>query len=136
MINKVILLGNTGKDPEIKEVSGTKLATFSIATTETYKDKSGEKKTNTEWHNVEAWGTLAGIIEKYVKKGDKLYLEGKITYQTYEKDGQKHTVTKIRISEMKMLSGKPEKVEVGTSQPAPATIPAVDEYENTDGLPF
>lgn len=137
MINKAIILGNTGKDPEIRMAGAAKVASFSLATTETYKNKAGEKITDTEWHNCEAWGALADVIEKYVKKGDKLYIEGKIIYQTYEKDGLKHNVTKIRVSQMVMIGSKPETKVI---QPDPKVIPTGDEFpdsfEDTDDLPF
>ena len=78
-VNKVILVGNLGKDPEIKKFdSGIKNASFSLATTEKYKNKSGEMVSNTEWHNIVVWGTLSEIAEKYLKKGSQIYLEGKI----------------------------------------------------------
>jgi len=105
MINKVTLLGNVGKDPEIKTTStGKKVATFSLATTEKY---SGESKTT--WHNIVVWEKLAEICEKYVKKGSQLFIEGKISYRVWEdKDGNKHNITEIVASEIKLLGGKPE----------------------------
>lgn len=90
MINKTILVGRVGRDPEIHEFPTGKLATFSIATTEKYTDKSGEKQESTEWHNIIVNGKLADVVEKYVKKGDLVYVEGKIKYQKYEdKAGEK-----------------------------------------------
>jgi len=105
MINKVTLLGNVGKDPEIKTTStGKKVATFSLATTEKY---SGESKTT--WHNIVVWEKLAEICEKYVKKGSQLFIEGKISYRVWEdKDSNKHNITEIVASEVKLLGGKPE----------------------------
>src|SRR5436190_23608091 len=84
-INKVILVGNLGKDPEVKTLeSGRKVATFTLATTESYKDKNGEKVDSTEWHNIAFWGPVADVIEKYLKKGNQIYMEGKIRSRSYE----------------------------------------------------
>ena len=83
-VNKVILLGNVGKDPEVKEVGSNSVAKFSLATNETYTNKNGEKVKNTEWHNIVFWGKVAEIIGKYVKKGDMLYVEGKIETRKHE----------------------------------------------------
>lgn len=107
-INKVILVGRTGKDPVVQYVKeNTPVARFNLATSETYKDKNGEKITNTEWHNLVAWKGLAKVIEQYVKKGQQLYVEGKLTYKEYEKDGQKKYFTEIVISSIEMI-GKSE----------------------------
>jgi single-strand DNA-binding protein len=97
-INKVTLLGNVGKDPEIKTFqNGGKVASFSLATTDSWKDKAtGERKSATEWHNIVVKNEgLVGILEKYVKKGSKLHVEGKLETRTYEKDGSKRYVTEI-----------------------------------------
>ena len=90
-INKVIIIGNVGNDPEVKRIdNGNAVANFSIATSETWKDKdSGQKQEKTEWHRIVVWGRLAEIIEQYVKKGSKLYLEGKLQTRSYEQDGAK-----------------------------------------------
>ncbi len=87
-LNKVMLIGRLGKDPEIRAISsGAKVANFSIATDESYKDKDGVKHEKTEWHNIVIWRGLAEVVEKYVKKGDLIYIEGKLTTEKYEKDG-------------------------------------------------
>ena len=107
MVNKVILVGNVGKDPEIKQINkDTKVASFTLATSETYKNKQGERVAETEWHNIAVWRGLANVVEKYVKKGSLLYIEGKITNRNYEKDGQTKYFTEIVASEMKMLGKK------------------------------
>lgn len=109
MINKVIILGNLGQDPEVTTLeNGNKVAKFSVATSETYKDKQGEKQTQTEWHNVEIWGNLATVAENYLKKGSKVYLEGKIKTDTWEKDGETKYKTKISAFVLKMLDCKPQ----------------------------
>lgn len=112
MVNSVALLGNLGNDPEVRTLeSNNKVATFSLATSETYKDKQGNKQTATEWHNVEIWGKLADVVEKYLKKGSQVYLEGKIKYKSWEKDGQKKYMTVINCNNMVMLGGKTQSSE-------------------------
>lgn len=123
-VNKVILIGNLGKDPEVKYLeSGTAVANFSLATSETYKDKNGERKTKTEWHNIVLWKGLAEIAEKYLKKGASIYLSGQITTRAWEnKDGETRYTTEIVGRELTML-GKSE-VKENASQ------------EDDDDLPF
>ena len=103
--NKVQLIGNLGNDPEIIALeSGKKLAKFSIATNESYKNAQGEVVKNTEWHNVIAWGKTAEIIEKYLAKGSEVAVEGKLTTRSYEdKEGVKRYVTEINCNELLML---------------------------------
>lgn len=105
-VNKVILIGNVGGDVKIHTFNdGNKVANFSLATSETYTKKStGEKVTDTEWHNVKASNKLAELCEKYVKKGSKLYCEGKIKTREYEVDGQKRFATEIQMFNMTFLS--------------------------------
>ncbi len=104
--NKVQLIGNLGMNPEVKTLDGgKKLAKFSIATNETYRNAKGDKVKETQWHNVVAWGKTAEIAEKYLTKGSEVAVEGKITYRNYnDKDGNKKYVTEIQISELLMLS--------------------------------
>ena len=106
--NKVQLIGNLGNDPEIINlVSGKKLAKFSVATNDSYKNQQGERVTDTQWHNVVAWGKTADIIETYVTKGKEVAIEGKLTSRSYEdKEGQKRYVTEIVCNELLMLGGK------------------------------
>lgn len=107
MINKVILVGNLGKDPETRSLDNDKtVCKFTVATSESYKDRNGNKIENTEWHNIEMWGGLAKVAGQYLTKGSKVYLEGKIKTDEYEKDGIKRYSTKIVANEMKMLDGK------------------------------
>jgi single-strand DNA-binding protein len=103
--NKVQLIGNLGNDPEIINLeSGKTLAKFSIATNESYKNAKGEKVTDTQWHNVVAWGKTAEIIEKYVSKGKEVAVEGKLTSRSYEtKEGEKRYVTEVVCNELLML---------------------------------
>ena len=108
--NKVQLIGNVGNEPEITNLeSGKKVAKFSIATNESYKDSKGEKVTNTQWHNIVAWGKIAEIVEKYVSKGKEVALEGKLTSRSYEtKEGEKRYVTEVVIDEILLLGIKGE----------------------------
>jgi single-strand DNA-binding protein len=103
--NKVQLIGNLGNDPEIINLeSGKTLAKFAIATNESYTNTKGEKITDTQWHNVVAWGTTAQIIEKYVTKGKEVAIEGKLTSRSYDdKDGTKRYITEVVCSELLML---------------------------------
>lgn len=106
--NKVQLIGNLGNDPEIIALeSGRKLAKFSLATNESYKDVNGEKQTKTDWHNIVAWGKTAEIIEKYVTKGKEVAIEGKLTTRNYEtKEGEKRYTTEVVCNELLMLGSK------------------------------
>jgi single-strand DNA-binding protein len=103
--NKVQLIGNLGNDPEIITLeSGKKLAKFSLATNESYKDASGQKVDNVQWHNLVAWNKTADIIEKYVTKGKEVAIEGKLTSRSYEtKEGEKRYVTEVVVSELLMF---------------------------------
>ena len=108
MRNKVTLIGNLGQNPEVKELGeGKKLAKFSLATNETYRNRAGEKVTDTQWHNLTAWGKTADIIEKYLKKGSEVAVEGKLLNRNYtDKEGVKRYVTEIQVNELVMLGGK------------------------------
>jgi single-strand DNA-binding protein len=109
--NKVQLIGNLGQNPEIKTLDGgKKLAKFSIATNEAYRNANGEKVIETQWHNLIAFGKLAEIIEKYITKGSEVAVEGKLTYRTYnDKDGVKKYFTEIQVNELLMLGEKASK---------------------------
>lgn len=104
-LNKVLLIGNLGRDPELKmTTSGQPVARFSIATTETWKDKAGEKQSKTEWHNIVVWGKQAEIAEKYLKKGKQILIEGRIQYREYQdQQGVKKTACDIRCDNFQML---------------------------------
>ncbi len=106
--NKVQLIGNLGNDPEIITLeTGKKLAKFSLATNENYKDASGEKQTKTHWHNLVAWGKAADIIEKYITKGKEIAIEGKLSTRSYEtKEGENRYVTEVIVNELLMLGNK------------------------------
>jgi single-strand DNA-binding protein len=142
-VNKVILIGNLGADPEVRHLqNGASVANFRIATSETYKDRqTGEKREQTEWHNIVAWRGLAEITERYLRKGSKVYVEGKLrTRQWQDKDGNTRYTTEIHADEMTMLdrpsTGAPvqQAASVAAAQPAPAAGGA-QEME-VDDLPF
>ena len=106
-LNKVILIGNLGRDPETRYLpNGDAVANISVATTETWKDKGGEKQEKTEWHRVTLYRRLGEIAGEYLKKGSQVYIEGRIEYREYEKDGVKRFSTDIIASEMKMLGSR------------------------------
>ncbi len=107
-VNKVILVGRVGKEPEVRNLeNGASVANFSLATSETYKDKTtGEKKEITDWHNIVLWRGLAEITQKYVHKGDMLYIEGKMRTRSWEKDGVTRYTTEVIGDNMTMLSTK------------------------------
>lgn len=106
MRNKVQLIGHVGQDPEIKNLEGgKKVASFSIATSDSYKNEKGEKVDQTEWHRIVAWGNSAEIIEKYVTKGNQIGIVGKLTHRTYDdKDGIKRNVTEVLVNEVLLMS--------------------------------
>jgi len=106
--NKVQLIGNLGKDPEIKNLTSGKIkASFSLATSDYYKNGEGEKVTDTQWHNVIAWGKLAEIAENYLQKGNKVAVEGKLIHRVYDdNDGQKKYITEVVANSLMMLDAK------------------------------
>lgn len=138
-INKVILIGNLGRDPEVMTFdNGVKKATFSLATTESYKNKEGNRVEQTEWHNIVLWRGLAEVAEKYLQKGNQIYLEGKIKTRSYEQDGVKKYVTEILGDNMTML-GRREGGESGDYQRQPQSADTASEPETPapdDDLPF
>jgi single-strand DNA-binding protein len=155
-LNKVMLIGNVGKDPEVTTLDkGGKVAKFTLATSEKYTDKSGNKTERTDWHNIVAWGPLADLVEKYVVKGKQLYLEGQIRNRSWEQDGVKKFATDINITQLVFLSngnggsnGKAEnssssseapkaaaaKKSTTTKAPEPVVTPAMDDTD--EDLPF
>ncbi|UXP33587.1 single-stranded DNA-binding protein [Reichenbachiella agarivorans] len=143
-VNKVILVGNLGKDPEVRHLeNGRAVANFSMATSETYKNKQGERVTTTEWHNLVLWSPLAEIAEKYLKKGNQVYIEGKLTSRSYEdKDGVTKYITEVVGREMTLLGGRPDGAASGdyssNSQPTKTEIvdSTVEDSNEIDDLPF
>lgn len=146
-VNKVILVGNVGKDPEVRHIdSGVAVANFPLATSETYTAKNGEKVTTTEWHNIVLWRGLAEVAEKYVTKGRQLYIEGRIRTRSYDdKDGIKRYTTEIYGDVMQLLGSRDSNQGIDNSASAqetsraagqPSTSPEGDEPEGEDDLPF
>ena len=126
-VNKVVIVGNLGSDPERKDVNDTSLTTFSLATSESW-SKDGEKVEKTEWHRCVAWRKVADIIGEHSKKGDKLYIEGKLQTRSYDKDGQTHYATEIVVNDFTFLSGG--KGDGGQATAAPQEVAVGDD------LPF
>ena len=106
--NKVQLIGNLGNAPEVKTLeSGKKMARFNVATNEVYRNAKGEKVTETQWHNLVAWGKVAEIVEKYLTKGKEVAIEGKLVNRSYnDKDGNKKYITEVQVSELLLLGAK------------------------------
>lgn len=146
-VNKVIILGNLGADPEVRVLSsGTKVARLRIATSETYTSKTGEKVTNTEWHSVNVWRGAAEVAEKYLAKGRQVYIEGKLRTRSYDdKDGVTRYVTEIEADTLTLIGGRPDGDSGGnqersesSSKAAPTKNLAPDspDDDSFDDLPF
>lgn len=149
-VNKAILIGNLGADPEVKQLeSGSKLSTFSLATNESYRDKqSGERRTITDWHRIVAFDQLAELVEKYLSKGRQVYVEGRIKTRSFEdKDGNPRKIVEIRADTITFLGGRDSAASgesetpdyaastgAGASSPEVSQQPASGSYE--DDLPF
>lgn len=119
-INKVILIGNLGQDPQIKFLDGgNAVANFSIATSESWTDKQGEKKDRTEWHRIVAWGKLAELCGEYLKKGRQVYVEGKLQTRKYEKDGVERYTTEVVATDVKFLGQKGDQSRAVGDEDAP-----------------
>ena len=139
-LNKVMLIGNVGSEPDIRATSsGTQVAKVSLATNRQWKDGSGQQKEKTEWHRLTFFGRLVDIVDQWVKKGDRLYVEGRIEYSESESDGQKKYWTDVIVSEMVMLGSTTGGAGGGRgggfqSDPSPAPAPPISEPD--DDLPF
>ena len=141
MINKVILVGRLGKDPEIRSTpSGQTVAKFSLATDERFTDKSGEKQERTEWHNIVAWGKLGEICGQYLRKGKLVYIEGAIRTDSWDdkESGQKKYRTEIVANTMKMLDRRGDEEGGGSYSGArkPATAGAATHMDDDEEVPF
>ena len=161
-LNKAMLIGNVGRDPEVRYLDGqsgsAKVATFTLATTERYRDRNGEVRENTEWHNIVAWRNTADVVEKYVKKGTQLYIEGRIRTRSWDdQTGNKRYTTEIIADNLQLLGKKadnPGGYQSATQQTTPSysqptqqayapvaqqsvTQPVVNsQMDDTDDLPF
>jgi single-strand DNA-binding protein len=143
-LNKVQLIGNLGRDPEVRVTgSGTRVATLSVATSREWTDRSGQKQEKTEWHKVSCWDKLAEVCERYLTKGDRVYVEGSVEYRQVEQDGQVRYFTDIRAREMIMLGGRGDRPEsmsgpAGSSTSAGSSMKDFtdDALAGEDDLPF
>ena len=137
-INKVILVGRLGQDPEIKYTAGGQaLARFSLATDESFKDRNGEQQRRTEWHNIVAWRRLAEICGEYLTKGKLVYIEGRLRTRKWEdREGNKRSTTEIEAREMQMLSPRGEGDQGSASAPAEGASPATAPEITDDDIPF
>lgn len=128
-LNKAMLIGNVGKDPEVRYLDGqsAKVATFTLATTERYRDRNGEVRENTEWHNIVAWRSTADVVEKYVKKGTQLYIEGRIRTRSWDdQTGNKRYTTEIIADNLQLL-GKKADNPGGYQSPAQQSAPSYNQ---------
>ena len=145
-INKVILIGNLGKDPETRySQGGNPITNFSVATSDSWRDKqSGEQQERTEWHNVVCFSRLAEIAGEYLRKGSKVYIEGSLRTSNWEKDGQKHYRTEVIAREMQMLDGRgggggdppPNGFESSAPPSQPQNAPTLTDDDFDDDIPF
>ena len=142
-VNKAIIVGRLGKDPEVRHLdSGVAVASFPVATSETYKDRTtGERRENTEWHNIVLWRGLAEVAEKYLKKGDQVYVEGKLRTRSWEKDGITRYTTEIVGDSMNMLGGgggggSMNQAPMPGAQDFSMQESSTSESDATDDLPF
>ena len=141
-LNKVMLIGNVGSDPDVRATSsGGQVAKVSLATSRQWKDGSGQQKEKTEWHRLTFFGRLVDVVDQWVKKGDRLYVEGRVEYSETEKDGQKKYWTDVVVNEMVMLGstsggGGGRGGRGGDDQDEPSSSPAAPISEPDDDLPF
>ncbi len=140
-LNKVQLIGNLGRDPEIRFIpSGTAVVNFTMATSDNWTDKEGNPQEKTEWHKIVAFGKLAEIINQYLSKGRRVYIEGRLQTRSWEdKDGNKRNTTEVVANEMIMLDGRANSYEGGGSQSRgkdAAEEPPPDDYGPDDEIPF
>ena len=133
-LNKVMLIGHLSKDPELKYTpAGAAVASFSLATNESYKDKAGNQQDRTEWHRLVVWNKQAEIAAEYLKKGQQIFVEGKLQTRSWEKDGQKHYMTEIVVLNFQMLGRKSD----GAAEPtAPSDEQAPPVQNGGEDLPF
>jgi single-strand DNA-binding protein len=139
MLNKVLLIGNLGRDPEMRSLpSGQPVANFSLATTRKWKDRDGNKQEQTEWHNIVVFGKQAEIAGQYLNKGKQVYIEGRIQTRNWEKDGQKHYRTEIICDNFQMLGGgRGQAADQGSSSaPAPEGDGGFGGGAEDDDIPF
>ena len=136
-VNKVILVGNLGRDAELRYTpGGAPVATLNLATTEVWNDKGGQRQEKTEWHRVVLWGKTAESLNEYLVKGKQIYLEGRLQTRQWEKDGQKHYTTEVKADRIVLLGGgrggdRGDRGDVGYAEPMASAAPITD-----DDIPF
>ena len=140
-VNKVHLIGNVGNDPEIRSTSnGNRVARISLATSRSWKNDAGQKQERTDWHSLQVWGKLVDVVEQYVRKGDRLYIEGRIEYSQTEKDGEKRYFTNINVRELTMLGSPNKGSRKGEAyeeeEEAPPVKQAPRKKDPDDDMPF
>ncbi|PKQ70294.1 single-stranded DNA-binding protein [Raineya orbicola] len=143
-VNKVILIGNVGKDPDIISFESGRKATFPLATSEKYKDREGKPVEKTEWHNIVFWGPVVDVIEKYVKKGKQVFIEGKLATRSYEKDGQTRYITEVIGQNLTLLgsglgggnTSNTENTSSNSQEDNTPYVPPTVESSPSDDLPF
>jgi len=131
-VNKAILVGRLGKDPETRFTSGGQaVATFNMATDSSFKDRNGERQKRTEWHRIKAWGKLAEIVQQYLKKGSLIFIEGRIeTREWQDKEGVKGYTTEIVANEMRMLGSRGDSMAAGAGAAAPAGATRSEDFDH------
>src|SRR5512136_690123 len=127
-LNKILLIGHLGRDPEIRSTpDGTPVATFGLATSENWTDKSGGRQEHTEWHNIVAWNRLADLAKKYLTKGRQVYVEGRIRSREWtDRDGNKRRTTEIIATQMVLLGSRPQGADAGVQPMEPVSRPSAD----------
>ena len=143
-LNKVMLIGNVGQDPEVRYLDGNngnggnaKVATIRLATSERFRDRSGEQRENTEWHNVVAWRNLADLAENFIRKGTQIYVEGKLQTRSWEdKDGNKRYITEVVADNFTVLGNRPRPEESINHEPDPLSTILNNETAPLGDLPF
>ena len=141
-VNKVILLGNLGKDPDLRYTpSGKAVATFSLATSERWTSQDGQKQENTTWHNIVAWGKQAETMKEYLTKGRQVYIEGRIANRSYEdKEGNKKYISEVVVQSFSFVGNKGSSGNGGgqtaAAEPAAETVPDAGSGQSDDDLPF
>lgn len=155
-VNKIILVGHVGKDVESRNVNGQTVASFSLATSEKWNDKNGNRQERTEWHNLVVWGKIADFCDQYVQKGSLLFVEGRLQTREYDdRDGNRRRVTEVVVSELRLLSGgrngertgerdtpapkndqKPKRAGARTASAPSSASPSAPPPDDGDDIPF
>jgi single-strand DNA-binding protein len=137
-VNKAILIGRLGKDPELRYTPGGRaVASFPLATSERWTDQEGQKKESTTWHNIVAWGRQAEVLKEYLHKGKEVYIEGRIDNRSYEdKEGNKRWVSEVVVQQFQFVGSRADSQGAPQDQPSEAEASQVDSSDNDDDLPF